>query len=374
MRVFVSSLIGGFESERSVVKAAVATLRHEPVMAEDFGAQPNSPQLACLTGLRSADLVILVLGERYGEVQPSGLSATHEEYHEAKGSKPIIAFVQAGITPEPAQRAFIDEVQDWEGGLFRESFTDSENLRMLVTRALHDFDLTSARAPVDVSTLREKAVQQLPQEERGYYSSGGPMLCASLAMGPPQQLLRAAIIEDQKFADDLQQNAQFGRTRVFDTSSRTTRSVENDALLLSQESGATLRVNEGGDLLLQQPLGARDRLSRMNMGGLPAIIEEDVAAALRGSLEFANDTLEMIDPTQRLSHLGLAVKLKGGEGHGWRTRAEHQANQTSMEVSMFGNRDREPIVADFPRPALRLNRHGISEDIIVRLRRQWRTR
>jgi hypothetical protein len=29
-----------------------------------------------LQGLRSADLVILVLGDRYGELQPSGLSAT----------------------------------------------------------------------------------------------------------------------------------------------------------------------------------------------------------------------------------------------------------------------------------------------------------
>ena len=47
-------------------------------MAEDFGARPDSPQVACLTGLRQSDIVVLIVGEHYGAVQPSGQSATHE--------------------------------------------------------------------------------------------------------------------------------------------------------------------------------------------------------------------------------------------------------------------------------------------------------
>ena len=371
MRVFVSSLIGGFEAERAAVKNAVMTLRHESIMAEDFGAQPNSPQLACLQGLRSADLVILVLGERYGELQPSGISATHEEYREAKGSKPVIAFVQDGGAPEPKQQAFIDEVQEWEGGLFRGSFTDAGNLQTLVTRALHDFELTAARAPVDADALRSKAIEQLPTESRGYHSTSGPFVCASLAAGPRQQILRASVIEDDKFADDLQQAAQFGRTRFFAASGRTERSVDDDALVLGQETGARISVNEAGDLVLQVPLGSRDQRSRM---ALPAIIEEEVTAALRTCLEFASEVLETIDSTQRLSHVALAVRLKGGDHHGWRTRAEHQASPNSMEMPMFGSSDREPIVADFARPAIRLNQTRIVEDVVVRLRRQWRSR
>lgn len=91
MKVFISSLIAGFEPFREAVRSAVTTLRHEPVMAEDFGARPSSPQVACLSGLREADAVVLVLGDRYGAVQASGLSATHEEYREAQGRKPVIA-------------------------------------------------------------------------------------------------------------------------------------------------------------------------------------------------------------------------------------------------------------------------------------------
>ena len=79
MKVFVSSLISGLESLRAVARDAITTLRHEAIMAEDFGARPNSPQVACLTGLRNADVVVLILGERYGAIQASGLSATHEE-------------------------------------------------------------------------------------------------------------------------------------------------------------------------------------------------------------------------------------------------------------------------------------------------------
>jgi hypothetical protein len=32
-------------------------------MAEDFGAVPSSPQVACLQGVRQSDIVVLVLGE-----------------------------------------------------------------------------------------------------------------------------------------------------------------------------------------------------------------------------------------------------------------------------------------------------------------------
>lgn len=97
MKIFISSLISGFEPYREAVKSAILTLRHQPVMAEDFGAQPNSPQIACLQGLRSADMVILVLGHRYGYPQgSSGVSPTHEEFLEAQPRKPILVFVQDG--------------------------------------------------------------------------------------------------------------------------------------------------------------------------------------------------------------------------------------------------------------------------------------
>lgn len=126
MKVFISSLISGMEVERAAVKRAVERLGHGPIMAEDFGARPSSPQVACLGGVRESDLVILVLGSRYGVPQAGGVSATHEEILEARNRKPILVFLQAGAEPEDSQVALINEVGGWEGGLFRQEFASQK--------------------------------------------------------------------------------------------------------------------------------------------------------------------------------------------------------------------------------------------------------
>jgi Domain of unknown function (DUF4062) len=102
MKVFVSSVIRGFEPFREAAVEAVRVLGHEPVRAEDFGASPDSPQQACLAGVRASDAVVLLLGARYGARQASGRSATHEEYLEARERCPVLVFVQE--TPMPLGR------------------------------------------------------------------------------------------------------------------------------------------------------------------------------------------------------------------------------------------------------------------------------
>ena len=78
--------------------------------------------------------MVLLLGERYGAPQGSGLSPTHEEYRGRAGVKPVLAFVQMGVSPEPGQRAFVDEVSGWEDGGYRESFDTPTSLAAAVTR------------------------------------------------------------------------------------------------------------------------------------------------------------------------------------------------------------------------------------------------
>jgi hypothetical protein len=136
---------------------------------EDFGAQANSPQIACLKDVREADLVVLILGESYGAAQQSGLSATHEEYREARGRKPILAFVQRGIKPDAQQKEFLDEVQGWESGLFRKGFSGADDLQVAIIRALHQHDLAAAVAPVDLQDIGKRALAALPEELLAYF-------------------------------------------------------------------------------------------------------------------------------------------------------------------------------------------------------------
>ena len=66
MKIFLSSVISGMEEYRAAARQAAETLGHTVTAAEDFGASPLSPQQICLAGVRDADLVVLLLGERYG--------------------------------------------------------------------------------------------------------------------------------------------------------------------------------------------------------------------------------------------------------------------------------------------------------------------
>ena len=74
MKVFISSLITGMEDYRAGAREAVETLGYESVMAENFRARPQTPQVACLDELRQSGLVLLLLGEGYGAKQKRGVT------------------------------------------------------------------------------------------------------------------------------------------------------------------------------------------------------------------------------------------------------------------------------------------------------------
>lgn len=371
MKVFISSLISGMEAERAAAKKAIALFRHQPVMAEDFGARPNSPQVACLSGLRDADAVVLILGSRYGAVQASGLSATHEEYREARGNKSILVFVQEG-SPEPAQAALIEEVSGWEQGFFRASFADAEDLGEKVARALHDLELANAAGSVDPGALAQRAITRLPAAERSW---SGASLQFALAAGPETSILRPAELESDALAEALQQQALFGRPPLFDRREGSDWRVVDHALVLVQElrqrSNAELRLWGTGDMSMSIPIAQSD--SR----GFQVVIEEDVAERLAACIAYAAWVLGHVDRTEKVSHVALAARVVSESAMGWRTRAEHAASPTSGSFDGFGQEHErvEPVQlspATMVRAALTMNAATIAEDLLVLLRRRWK--
>lgn len=107
--------------------------------------------------------MILILGSRYGDLQASGLSATHEEYREARDTRPVLVFIQQGVDPEPQQDEFIREVQGWEQGHFTAGFEDP---RGFVTRSSVPCTNTSSLMTQHPSTkpLRRS---EMPDRTRG---------------------------------------------------------------------------------------------------------------------------------------------------------------------------------------------------------------
>ncbi|TFL15301.1 DUF4062 domain-containing protein [Pusillimonas caeni] len=372
MKVFISSLIGGFESYREAARSAVRTLRHEPVMAEDFGALPHSPQIACLKGLRAADLVILVLGNRYGYIQgTSGVSPTHEEYLDARGKKPILVFVQESNEREDAQTTFLTEVQAWQAGHFRASFTTEEDLREQITRALHEYELANAAGAPDVTQLQLTANKLIPRAN-SQHNHGSPILNIAMVGGPLQRILRPVQLESPTLVSDLHQQALFGSSKLFNVSDSMESGIESGELVLQQPNGTRIQLNEQGSIFLRVPLASQKGSANQNLHSVFAIIEEHVQKAIESAIAYGAWVFDHIDDTHRLSHVAIAASLDASDFLGWRTQAEQDANPNSGTMRLGQSEDRLPVQVDRPRAALRFEAHDLAEDLLVPLRRMWK--
>ncbi len=333
MRIFVSSLMSEhYNGLRGAACSAIKTLGHEALQAEDLIASSMSAQVACLNEVRSADVMILILGEEYGSQQASGLSATHEEYCEArKASKPVLAFVEEGISPTTLQAHFIEEVQNWEQGLYTGYFRSASDLEKRVIRALHKHILDQATATVDEEELLERAMKVIPARP----TRDTPLLFVAIVGGPSQWVIRPSELKSQELHKRLRSEALGDSDAVLDYSYGTDLSVQGNAIVLSQSSGGQVTLTERGDLLVVQPVMRRDPSRR----SFPSIIVEDLINHIGRALQFGTRVLEQIDTSRRISHVAVVAAVLGASSWPWRTRQEHRQNANHARLSLE-NRDR----------------------------------
>ena len=366
MKLFISSLIGGYGDERAAVAHAAKVLRWEVLRAEDFGARPDTPQHACLEAVRQADVVVLLMGADYGDVQASGVSPTHEEWREAaRSQRPMLVFVEAAVERDDLQNAFVDEVEGWSTGRFRASFTSPQDLQDKVTRALADLQMPG---PADEAEIAQRAISALPESQRGMFV-GGARLHVAVAGGPRQQVLRPAEIEDHELINDLQRDAMFGQNATLDRLSATQPSVNGDWLAITQERAA-VSVHADGTVLVSRAAVAAER-PRDTM--LASIVEEDVHEQISGALRFAFDVLERIDPDHRVTSVVACAALRDAAHSPWMTRTEVAESARSMSVSMGSGAHTEPVILNpsmVRRSALVHDADRIAQDLTVLLRRQ----
>lgn len=362
MKVFVSSVIVGLEAYRDAADAAVRALRHEVKRAEDFGASPDSPQQACLAGVGWADAVVLLLGERYGQLQASGLSATHEEFREARDRSTVLAFVHEGVEREEAQDAFLAEVRDWTAGVYTAGFSTPDELRDAVTRALHELELAQQVGPADEGEMLARASELVP-DRSGF---GAPTLTVVVAGGPRQEILRPAELERAELLRDLQREALFGEVPVLDSTQGTGTAIRGTALVLEQTAGSIL-VDQLGTVRVIQPAHREDE--RWSVA-LPVLVEEDMHDLLHRALRFSGWVLDYVDPTHRITDVVPVVSLQRSS-LSWRTRAEHERSPNSVPMSMGPDTisvELEP--ARRHRAALTQALPAIVDDLLALLRRR----
>jgi hypothetical protein len=315
--------------------------------------------------LRQSGLVILILGADYGTKQSTSISATHEEYREAKGTRPVIAFVQGSVTRDADQAAFVKEVEGWEGGLFRGGFENAEKLKAGITRAIHEWQLSTVAAPLNTEQLHQLAINAVSEEQRGG-RSGRMSLVLSFSGGPLQPILRPSEIEKPTLANELLQAALFGQSTIFSTDTGNKTSIEGDSLVLQQEERTRMiRLDPQGSIVV------RLKIEQGKMGLV--VIKEQLERQIVSAIRYAAWVLDKIDPTQRLTHISIAAGFSDANNVVIRTQAEDDANHNRLSMGYgFGNRKNQPVSlkpAHRARAALSHEAENLAEDLVTLLKR-----
>lgn len=99
--VFLSSTVANLHYLRDALRDAIIDLAYRPVMS-DYGEvgyiAPMSAAESCYRTVRQCQLVVLIIGRRYGDPDHEGLSVTHREFLAAQNAGiPIITFVEADV-------------------------------------------------------------------------------------------------------------------------------------------------------------------------------------------------------------------------------------------------------------------------------------
>lgn len=216
MKVFISSVVRGYEKYREAAAEGVKTLDCQVVRSENLPAQPDTPQQACLREVRGSDAVILLLGERYGAKQYSGFSATQEEYNEAKKNNiPVLVFIESEIKPELAQEKFIKNAKDWTSGIMVNMFSDSKQLKAQVIKALYYLDRQRNTLVVE-ENVTERAKNLLSAYNVNYRANYRPRLLFGLVVSPQKQIFRPSDLDGASFIEKIRMCGRKGEPPILE--------------------------------------------------------------------------------------------------------------------------------------------------------------
>jgi hypothetical protein len=276
----------------------------------------------------------------------------------------VLVFVQTSVDREPAQAAFLQDVQRWTSGHYSAEFSSPADLHDAVARALHDFELSLKTGNVDEADLLRRAQDFIPQNR----SLGSSSLSIVLTGAPRQQVVRPAALEATAFSREIQKEGQFGGDSVLDPSAASEVKIAGGRLVIQQRL-ASVTVDELGNIGINQPT---ERQPDRRSFSFSVVIEEDVRESISRALRFGAWLLDKIDPNHRLAWIAPTAALVGAGQLGWMTRAEYNAKPNAVTIGMRGD---EPIFATLtpaarPRASLRPQAPEFAEDLMVLLRRK----
>lgn len=356
-RVFVSSVMDGFEEYRRAAKVGIIAAGGEPVLVEDFSSLSQSPRTACLDAVASCDIYITVVGSRGGWTAPSGKLVVEEEYEEARHRRLfILAFIQDTERDADAQR-LVRKFSDYIDGGFRTTFTTPAILQAAVEKALGPIIQHRIRPEVHTSVIEErlKAPHRIGNEAS---------LRFVLVPERDDELIDPVLLESPELRQQLYDIGHSLRVGLFSYERPKTAEVGPIAIIIHQSDEGRHRngidevrlelTTRGSVIIDLNVTGRAGRNHRDLAHHIFAILEEDIITALRRCFTFARDFLDAQDPYKRYDRLHYNVALSG---IGYRTlmgapspTGSYTMNQHDREVVLAFDQPRVITRGDFSSP------------------------
>jgi hypothetical protein len=329
---------------------------HRAVMAETTGAAAASPQRALLDRVAAADIFLLLVGARYGDWQVSGLSATDEEFEEARRrDKDILVLVQE-VEREPEQEAFLGRATaGWEGGILRGAFRDASDVGLAVVRAFRNLEERGARAELEPAA--QAGAQDLAAGARreGY---GGALARVVLVPLLARPLLDAVALEDAALPDDIADAAR--AAGLVPHSRGITPRVKAAGVTLDvgerhSASGSTLSVGASGEIVAEASVAGADTFGSMR------VVPERLEEAVGNAFAFAEAVWRRIDPRGEVQEVVITIAIPDAQHRSW------GRDRGGTSISM-GGMFSMPETAIAPQPALVLRRADLARaETVTRL-------
>lgn len=352
-RVFISSVMDGYGPFRDAAAEGIRQAGCDPVRAEDFPAAGHSPRNACLDGMQSADALVLILGERYGFIGPSGVAVSEEEYNEARRChKRIMVFLEDVPNREPEQQAFVERVQGYVDGHWRKTFRGRDELTRLVREAVEEADLMAAPdQEAHARTRVDAALNRRPPETQGI-----AWLTTIWATLRDEEVVDPLDLGDGAFRKRVQRFAHDCEPSLFAYEQPKTPAVSTSALTIVQGDPvnwreardlATVDIHTDGTLSVAQNVtgteargGATDGVFDMYF-----LASTVVRARLERAWAFAKAWWEDRDPYLRHEPLlfNLALHQVGSR------RFAEAPRSSSGGITIPGDCPRDPMIV-FERP------------------------
>jgi hypothetical protein len=349
-RVFVSSVVTGFEAYRRAAKEGILAAGGEPILVnEDFPSIPDSSRNACLDAVASSDALALVIGERGGWKAPSGRFVIEEEYDEAvRRGIPLYVFLQ-DIARDAETDRFAKRVSDYVLGRFRTSFRTAEELREGAKKALGT--LGPARTRMIGSAIMDALKGRSEQSQY-------PSLRLAVGSMRAEELVDPLSLLREEFQDEI---IKIGTTKphpIFGLRKEKHAQVQEGSLVITQrdEHGShgsrwesRFVIGASGVIIAETSVGERTESRSYGLSTTMTVQVKDLTGAAQSLFQFADGLLGFVDQFLRHRQLEYNVAVNN---LGYRYIVE-AAPKSGGGVAMRMGGD-EPVTAfDSPRAITR---------------------